>query len=149
MLAARFIIATLVPLGFGFLFLAAGISKFLRASSIVHTVSNFRLLPPLGARVVAGLLAPLESAAGILLLLSLWFPIYRFASALTAGLLLVFSLAVASALLRGLKFPCGCGLLLNGHVISWLTLGRNLLMLAVLALDFLMRRGGIFALGTV
>jgi hypothetical protein len=82
------------------------------------------------------------------MLLSTWLPVYRLAWSLTSSLLLIFSAAIASALLRGLKIPCGCGLLLNGHVISWMTLGRNLLMLAVLVLDFLVRQSGMLALGS-
>jgi hypothetical protein len=73
--------------------------------------------------------------------------VYRLAWTLTICLLLAFSLAIASALVRGLKIPCGCALLLNGHVISWKTLGRNLLMLAVLVLDFFLRQSGMLAVG--
>jgi len=148
MLTVRFVIRAVVPLIFGFIFLAAGISKFLRISSVAHVVSNYRLLPYSAARVTACLLATLESSAGILLLLSPWLPLYWFAWNLTTSLLLIFSVAIASALLRGLKIPCGCGPLLNGHVISWMTLGRNLLMLAVLVLDFFIRQSGMLAFGS-
>lgn len=148
MLTVRFVIRAVVPWIFGFIFLAAGISKFLRTSSVVHAVSSYRLLPHSAERTAACALATLELSAGVLLLLSLWLPLYRFAWSLTIGLLFIFSLAIASALVRGLKIPCGCGLLLNGHVISWMTLGRNLLMLAVLVLDFFMRQSGMLALGT-
>lgn len=148
MLTVRFAIWALAPFIFGFVFLAAGVSKLLRTSSVAHTISNYRLLPPSAVRAIACLLAAVESSAGILMLLSPWLPVYRLAWSLTSSLLLIFSAAIASALLRGLKIPCGCGLLLNGHVISWMTLGRNLLMLAVLVLDFLVRQSGMLALGS-
>ena len=62
MLTVRFVIRAVVPLIFGFVFLAAGISKFLRISSVAHVVSNYRLLPHSAARVTACLLATLESS---------------------------------------------------------------------------------------
>jgi len=132
---ASYFLSGAVPLLFGFLFLAAGVSKSLRTSSVVHTISNYQILPPQSVRAVAYILAPVESAAGILFLLSFWLSTYRIAWTLAVGLLLIFTFAVTSALARGLKIPCGCGFLLNGHVINWRTLGRNLLLLAVLVLD--------------
>jgi len=140
MTLGNFICGAVVPVGFGLLFLAGGISKSLRKSSVLHAVSNYRLLPPLAARAVAHLLAPVEAISGALLLLSLLFPVYQLAWTLATGLLFVFTIAVASALMRGLSIPCGCGILLAGHTITWATLARNLVMLAVLALDFWMRR---------
>ncbi len=135
----RWIITGTVPLCFGFLFLASGISKLLRASSVLHMVMNYRLLWPAAARVFAAILGPIECVAGVLLLLSLFLPVYPAAWLLTVGLLIVFSLAVFSALLRGLKIPCGCGVLLNGHVIRWSTLARDLLLLCMMVLDYLVR----------
>jgi hypothetical protein len=49
--------------------------------------------------------------------------------------LLIFSFAILSALVRGIEIPCGCGLVLNGHVITPATLTRNVLLLWLLALD--------------
>ena len=103
-------------------------------------VANYRLVPRSLLPIVRRMLAPAEVAAGVLLLVSLWLPVYSVAWTLAFGLLLVFSVGVASALARGLEIPCGCGLLLNGHVITRATLVRNLALLALLALDLLVQR---------
>jgi hypothetical protein len=129
------IATTGIRLGFGSLFFAAGISKSLRTGSVRHIVAHYRLMPQPLVPVAASALGPIEAVAGVLLLTSLFLPIYAEAWAMTAGLLLMFSLAILSALARGIEIPCGCGLVLNGHVITPATLTRNLLLLWLLALD--------------
>lgn len=136
-----YLVARTVPLLIGFLFLTAGISKSLRESSVLHSVSSYRLLPPAAARAVARALAPAETAAGILFLLSFWFSTYQVAWILSFSLLLIFTVAIISALVRGLKIPCGCGFLLNGHIANWGAAGRNVLLLFLLILDASIRGG--------
>ena len=87
-------------------------------------VNNYRLVPRFLLPIFRKLLAPVEIGAGVLLLLSLRLPIYSF-----------FSAGVASALARGLEIPCGCGIVLNGHVVTQATLMRNLALLSLLAID--------------
>lgn len=128
------ILRVLLQLFFGGLFLASGISKHLRPRSILHMVESYRLLSPSAVPLVAGLLAPAEVAAGALMLSVPWLPTLWPAWLLTASLLSLFTLAIATALWRGLRVPCGCGLLLNGHVITVATLVRNLALLATLGL---------------
>ena len=134
------VFTAVVRLGLGLLFLISGGSKFLRARSVERMVANYRLVPRSLLPIVKLMLAPAEVAAGVLLLLSLWLPVYAIAWVLAFGLILVFTAGVASALLRGLEIPCGCGLLLNGHVITHATLVRNLALLSLLALDLLVQR---------
>jgi hypothetical protein len=135
MIDPELIATTGIRFGFGTLFFAAGISKSLRAGSVQHIVAHYRLVPRPLVPVAARALASIEAVAGALLLASLFLPIYAEAWALTAGLLLIFSVAILSALVRGIEVPCGCGLVLNGHVITPATLTRNLLLLGLLALD--------------
>ena len=99
-------------------------------------VANYRLVPRPLLPLFAGMLGPTELMAGILLLASLWLPIHYLAWSLATGLLIAFTIAVASALARGLEITCGCGALLNGHVITRATLARNVALLSLLALDF-------------
>lgn len=129
----------IVPAAFGILFLAGGVSKCLRISSVFHIISNYRLLPDTAAHLASYLLGPAEAVTGLLFLTAIFLPVYKLAWAATTGMLLVFSFAILSALLRGLKIPCGCGILLNGHVIRWTTLLRNLLLLTILAIDLLIK----------
>ncbi len=134
------ILTVVVRAGLGLLFLVSGASKFLRARSVGRMVANYRLVPRSLLPIVRRMLSAAEVAAGVLLLVSLWLPVYALAWTLAFGLLLAFSVAVASALARGLEIPCGCGLLLNGHVIRRATLVRNLALLSLLAFDLLMQR---------
>jgi hypothetical protein len=134
------IFGAVLRVALGLLFLTAGGSKFLRARSVGRMVASYRLVPRALLPIARKILAPVEVGAGVLLFASLWFPVYALAWTLAFGLLLAFSVAVASALARGLEIPCGCGLLLNGHVITRATLVRNVVLLSLLALDLLVRR---------
>ncbi|MEB0133835.1 MauE/DoxX family redox-associated membrane protein [Actimicrobium sp. CCC2.4] len=114
---------------YGLLFLASGISKYLRQSSINYTIARYRLVPVRLVPVFSACLATLEIVAGALLLLSPVLPTYQLAWAMTTGLLGLFCIAIALALVRGLRIPCGCNWLLNGHTLTLATLLRNLLLL--------------------
>jgi uncharacterized membrane protein YphA (DoxX/SURF4 family) len=119
----------------GLLFLAAGGSKVLRVASVRHTMQRYRLLPMAVTRVVAPVLGPLEIVIGLALALSPWVPALGPARLMALALLALFSGAIGSALYRGLRIPCGCGLLLGDHVITAAALGRNLAVLTLLTLD--------------
>lgn len=133
------IFSAVLRTAFGVIFVTAGGSKLLRRRSIERMVAGYELMPDALVRAVTVALAPAEIAGGLLLLASLWLPVYPLAWLTAVTLLAAFSLAVASALARGLEIPCGCGVLLNGHVITRATLGRNLVFLALFALDRLSR----------
>ena len=142
MIEPAHILTTAVRLGFGVLFLAAGVSKLLRIGSVRHILAKYRLLPEAMLPFAAQVLGAAEVIAGSLLILSVRLPVYETAWMLTAGLLAVFSTAVLLTLARGITIPCGCTRLLNGHVVTWATLRRNLLLLSLLVLDRAMQIGG-------
>jgi hypothetical protein len=129
-----------VHFGFGFLFLISGASKFLRRHSLTKMIANYRLVPLPVLPIVGKTLASTEVAIGILFVASLWLPVYSLAWTLAFALVLAFTAAIGSALARGLEIPCGCGLLLNGHVIRRATLVRNLALLFLLTTDHLVKR---------
>ena len=135
------ILTAAVRLGFGVLFLAAGVSKLLRAGSVRNIVARYRLLPAAMVPFAAQLVAAAEVIAGLLLILSVRAPVYGAAWMLAAGLLSLFSLAILSTLARGITVPCGCAPLLNGHVVTWATLQRNLLLLSLLVVDHVTQSG--------
>jgi uncharacterized membrane protein YphA (DoxX/SURF4 family) len=139
---AACITTVLVRLAFGTLFLAAGVSKLLRMGSVQHVLAGYGLLPKPMLPCAALALAVAEVVAGLLLLLSFFLPVHDAAWTLTAGLLTLFSIAVLVTLARGITVPCGCTKLLNGHVVTWSTLGRNLLLLSLLLLDHSTQNGG-------
>ncbi|HOE97346.1 MAG TPA: MauE/DoxX family redox-associated membrane protein, partial [Candidatus Sumerlaeota bacterium] len=85
----------------------------------------------------------LEILCGALLVLGIW---SRPAALLIAGMLCLFFVALASAVVRGLEIDCGCfGALMQGGI-GWGSLARTLVLLGLAVLVF--RRGpGRFALG--
>jgi hypothetical protein len=141
MIDAADILTALVRLAFGVLFLAAGVSKSLRIGSVRHVLAGYRMLPNSWLASAAFVLVAAEIIAGLSLLVSLCLPVYEGAWILTSGLLMLFSIAVLATLVRGITIPCGCTRLLNGHVVTWSTLGRNLLLLSLLFVDHVAQRG--------
>ncbi|HEX7695291.1 MAG TPA: MauE/DoxX family redox-associated membrane protein [Sphingomonas sp.] len=135
--------ATSVRLCLGLLFVASGTSKLLRQSSIRHVIAQYRLLPPDGVAPAALGLATGEVLAGLLLMLSFLPALSVPAIVSAATLLCLFSAAIASALLRGIVVPCGCSLILNGHVVTWATFARNQALLALLLADRLTQPGAL------
>ena len=125
----------LVRAGFGLLFMASGISKLLHARSVRRTIERYALLPPMLVDLVARLLAPAELASGLLMLYSLWMPVHVIAWTAATVMLIFFTVAIGSALARGIVVPCGCGAILGDHLITPATIARNLLLIALLAID--------------
>jgi uncharacterized membrane protein YphA (DoxX/SURF4 family) len=119
----------------GLIFVAAGGSKLLRVGAVRHTVQRYELVSTTAARALAPLLGPAEVLIGTALVLSPWAPALAPARLMALALLALFSGAIGSALYRGLRLPCGCGVLLGDHVITPATLWRNVALLAILLLD--------------
>ena len=122
---------TLIALFIGGLFLFSAIRKILHPEEFALAVYRFHLLPDSLVNLTALYLCWLELLCG----LCLWLPRLREAALRLAwGLLLLFSLAVGINLLRGNPFSCGCfGSSALGSPLSWLTLLRNLVLLALLS----------------
>lgn len=135
--------ATSVRLCLGLVFVVAGASKLLRQSSIRHVIAEYRLLPQEGIAPAAFGLAIGEIGIGLMLILSFLPPLAVPAIVSAAALLSLLSVAVASALLRGIAVPCGCSLILNGHVVTWATFARNQALLALLLADRLIQSGAV------
>jgi uncharacterized membrane protein YphA (DoxX/SURF4 family) len=106
-------------------FLAAALPKIGDPRSFATDIDNYRLLPD-------GLIGPfavgvplLEAVIGLALLTGVH---ARGAAVLASGMLVVFAIAMVQAIGRGIDLDCGC----FGHVVetrvSWLTVGRNVLL---------------------
>ena len=88
------------------LFMYAGAVKMRDARAFVESVASFRLIPDLFAVPVALTLPPLEILAGLLALSAgRW---RRVGALCLVSLLAIFTVALASALVRGLQVDCGC-----------------------------------------
>ncbi len=133
--------ATLLALrlGIGGLFLWAAIGKIADPRTFARDIANYRLLPDAAAPALAAILPFVEAALGLAAAFGLW---TRAAAIGLAGLMAVFTGAVGAAFARGIDVACGCfgG---GGAPISWLTIGRDVALLAAaVALVVLSPRGG-------
>lgn len=132
------------------LFATAAISKLAGIEEFYGVVRNFRLLPDWLARAVAMVLPVAELAVAVALLV----PALARPAALVAALLLaIFGLAIAINVLRGrTQIDCGCFRGGMKQRISWLVVGRNVLLtglaVAVAALHPAARPAGLAELAT-
>ncbi len=96
----------LLRLGLGGMFLAAGALKFLDPTSFALEIHNYQLFPEL-APLLAATLPTAEITLGLALVAGPrpWLRAGALASTL---LMLVFTVAVASVVLRGVNITCGC-----------------------------------------
>ncbi len=98
-------IVLLASLAFGALFVWSGIAKVKNPISFAEAVRNFRIVGDPVAPALAHFLPWLEVFAG---LGTMWERTRQGAVALLTLLLLGFTVAVASAWVRGLDISCGC-----------------------------------------
>src|SRR6266511_770382 len=93
-------------LGLGALFIVAGVLKLRDPTTFATEIANYRFLAEL-APWLAATLPMIEVALGAALIVA---PVaWRRAAALaTVGLLVVFTVAVTQAVVRGINVDCGC-----------------------------------------
>ena len=113
----------------GLVFVQAGLAKLRHREFLTGVVANYRLVPAAIIGPVAMVLPPVELALGIVLILSG----HWLAAAGAAALLLVFAAAMAINIWRGRsQIDCGCGRSQLRQPLSWLLVGRNIALSAVL-----------------
>jgi putative oxidoreductase len=95
----------LVRVTVGALFVFAGATKAYDPGAFAIEIQRYQLVPWIVAALVSVYLPWLEMLSGALLLLKRF---ERGALLLTTLLLLIFTLALASAMFRGLSIDCGC-----------------------------------------
>lgn len=121
----------------GLVFVVASVEKTADPAAFGASISNYRILPETIVLIPATFLPWIELLCG----LSLFFGIMvRGSSLLGASMLVVFTIAVLSALARGLDITCGCFTQAAGaDLIGWWKIAENAgLILACL----LILRGG-------
>jgi len=115
----------------GMVFVAAAVEKVADPAAFAHSIDNYRLLPSGLLLLSATWLSWLELLCGLALVFGMRL---RGASFLTSVLLLIFTLAVISGVMRGLDISCGCFTQDPGVAkIGWLKVLENtgLLLLSV------------------
>jgi hypothetical protein len=108
--------------------LVSGVSKLRDLGAATVELLDYRLVPEAFAMPAAGGLALANVGAGAGLLIGV--PGARW---LCLGMLLVYSMAIASALLRGLRIDCHCGP--SPEPMGAETLARNAVLMAALAIE--------------
>jgi putative oxidoreductase len=119
-----------VRIALGALFIFAGAAKAFDPGVFAIEIQRYNLIPWITAALVSVYLPWLEILVGALLILK-WFE--QGALLLTGCLLILFTLALASATFRGLSIDCGCFGKAFAETGTIYPLVRNVLLLAFVA----------------
>ena len=109
----------------GITFIWASIDKIANPGGFALSIYNYRMLPHETINLMAIVMPWLELVTGILIIVG----VFMRGSAFWIGLmLLVFIVALSSALVRGLDIDCGCFSVDGGHGVDTGLLIRDILM---------------------
>lgn len=123
-------------LGLAAIFLYAGLPKAIEPIPFLLAVRNYIILPDVVIPSFTLLLPMVEIVAGALLLLGVW---VRPSALIVGGMVVMFLVAIVSAIARGIDIDCGCFASGESHVGIELIL-RDIGMFAMLLPLFLARR---------
>ena len=113
----------------GLLFIVSSLDKIVDPAAFARSVADYGLLPFWMPAIIATILPWVELLCGFAVLFGIFL---RGSSLLLSAMLVVFTLAVISALLRGLDISCGCFTRdpAAGHI-GWLKVVQNTLLFAM------------------
>jgi uncharacterized membrane protein YphA (DoxX/SURF4 family) len=89
----------------GGIFIIAGLGKLLHPADFADAIRTYQLIPGNLVELAAYIITFAELLFGVMLVLNIW---ARGAAIVLSMLLVVFTLAITSALIRGIEFDCGC-----------------------------------------
>lgn len=99
------LLVALLRVALGAVFIVASLDKLQNPEAFATNIANYHILPYTVLNGIAIWLPWLEVITGIFLVLGIW---TRACAMMVCGLLVVFSIAIAQALARGLDISCGC-----------------------------------------
>lgn len=99
------VLSTLGRLVLAGVWIVAGISKITDLDASVRAVRAYQILPEIGAQLVGAGLPAVEVLLGVLLLVGAG---VRAGAWVSAVLMVIFMIGIASAWARGLQIDCGC-----------------------------------------
>ncbi len=111
----------------GLIFLASSLGKIADPGAFADSIAAYRIVPLAAINIVAIVMLWTEFLVGLSLLNGVS---YRSGALLAALMTVVFILAAASAIARGLDIECGCFTVAKTTV-GWGLIARNLLFLAL------------------
>jgi uncharacterized membrane protein YphA (DoxX/SURF4 family) len=118
----------LCGLALGLLLVTAALAKIGDTAALAQQVHNYRLMPVWSENLLALAVPWIELLAGLSLVLGVR---PRAGAWVATASLLVFTVAVASAMARGLDFECGCFGTADATHVGAVKLVQNLGMLAL------------------
>ena len=98
-------VGTIIRVGLGIMFLVASIEKIADPNAFAQSIGNYKILSPAVTIALASTLPWIELLCGMALLFGI---ATRGSALVTSIMLLCFTVAVVSALVRGLDISCGC-----------------------------------------
>lgn len=107
----------------GIVFIFAGAEKIADPDHFAVAISNYKIFPVFSLNIIAITLPWLEVVAGILLLFGISI---KENSAIIGTLMIIFTLMVLTALLRGLDIDCGCFGTSDGQQVGLLKIIENI-----------------------
>ena len=119
-----------IRIGLGIFFLYAAVVKISNIQSFAQAIRSYELIPAQLSLISAIFLPWIELYSGLFILIGL----YTKSSGIVAlSLMTVFTIAVITALMRGLNIDCGCGASIAGlEKVSWLKLLENVFLIYLL-----------------
>jgi uncharacterized membrane protein YphA (DoxX/SURF4 family) len=111
-------------------FVFAAVPKIIEPLAFATSIAHYGIMPNWTVNGYALVVSWLELVAGIALVAGFR---VRVSAAICGVLLVMFTLAVAYAVLLGLKIDCGCFGSQGGDEVSWLKVVKNAAMIAMCA----------------
>lgn len=99
------ILILLVRIFLGAVFIIASLDKIIHPDAFALSIVNYKVVGTTLSMVIATILPPMELLCGLGLILGIY---VRSNALMISGMLVVFTVLVISALLRGLDITCGC-----------------------------------------
>jgi uncharacterized membrane protein YphA (DoxX/SURF4 family) len=120
-------VALAIRVFLGGFYLVAGAVKVGDPGKFALAVANYRLLPHELINIVAITLPWIEIVAGVLLIAGIWF---RASVWLINAMTVMFIVAIASAVARGLSIECGCFGTVGGREVGLIAIAQDIGLLA-------------------
>ncbi|MBI3258151.1 MAG: DoxX family membrane protein [Ignavibacteriae bacterium] len=99
------ILALAIRLVLGCIFIFAAAGKIADPDTFAKSISNYHLIPNFALNIMALTMPWIELLTGIFLIIGVRL---RASSAIISGMLIIFLIAIISAILRGYNIDCGC-----------------------------------------
>ena len=115
-------------------FIISGLDKINDLASFSQSIENYRLFPIQIINILAIIIPWIELVSGAILFLGLYI---KENSLIISTLLLVFTMAIISAILRNLDIDCGCQGTFDGQKVGLLKVIENTSLLIVGIVNFL------------